>query len=182
MRWPWLAVGIALAVVGAILLYVPVLPQGSETAMYSTSNGNPQYSYFRSNLTGISLSGTIVVDVSWTSNTTTPVQVIAAACTAACDGDFQHLRDVTNETGTRGSFVLDQPNGGSIVMGVFSTASGKDASVTFRITSSLATAASVLVVAGPAVAIAGVLAKRRPRSLAPAPASGLPSGGADPDQ
>ncbi len=179
MRWSWVAVGVALAVVGVLLLYVPVVPQRSETATYSTSSEGVQYGYYRANVSGYSLSGTVVVDVSWTSNTSTSVQVIAAACTAACGGDYQHLSDVTNETGTQGRFVLDQPNGGSIVMGVLSTATGKDASVTFKITTAFATAGSVLVVAGPVLVIVGAVVRRRPARAAPTTPEPSPIDGSD---
>jgi len=166
MRWSWVAVGVVVVLLGAILLYVAIVPQGSETATYSTTGGGAQYSYYRANVTGYSLSGTIVVSVSWSSNTSTPVQVIAAACSASCGGSYQQLSDVTNESGTTGSFVLDQPNGGSIVMGILSSEGGKSASVTFKVTTAAATAATALVVIGIVLIVVGAVLRRKP---SPAP-------------
>jgi hypothetical protein len=185
MRWSWVAVGVVIALLGAVLLFVPVVPQGSETATYASTSGGVQYSYYRANVSGYSLSGTIVVAVSWTSNTSTAVQVIAAACSASCGENYQQLSDVTNETGTKGTFVLDQPNGGSIVMGILSTESGKSASVTFKVTTALATVATALVVIGLVLVIAGAVLRRKPGPPAPAtipsaPRDDLEPGAVDP--
>jgi hypothetical protein len=162
MRWSWVLVGVAAIVIGAALLFVAVVPQGEQTVTYSTSNSTT-LPYYEASITGYSLTGTIVILVSWTAAQSADVQVVAAACSAACNGDINRYSDLTNQTGTSGSFTLDQPNGGSIIFGILSTANGSDASVTFKVTTALSTVGSALVVVGVILVVVGVVLRSGPR-------------------
>jgi len=161
MRWTWLVVGLGLAVVGLVLVVVPVVPQGSETVTYATVNGQAHFTYYRVAESGLSLSGVNVVAVSWTSASSVDVEVVAAACSASCNGNFSQLSDVTDQRGTSGQFTLDQPNGGSIVMGILSTANGTNASVSFRLVTTLSTVGSACIVLGGMLAIVGLILRGR---------------------
>jgi len=175
-----MAVGLVAIVIGLVLVLVPLVGQGSQTVVYSTSN-TKTLPYYEAAVSGFSLTGTIPIAVSWTANTSAPVQVVAAACTASCNGNIDDLSDLTNQTGTSGSFTLDQPNGGSIIFGILTTTGGNDASVTFKVTSALSTVGTALVVVGVLLLVIG-LVLRSPRSEAPdAPEAAAPLPSADMD-
>lgn len=180
MRWPWLVLGVALVVIGLVLVVVPVVPQGSGTVSYGVTNGGAHLSYYRVAESGLSLSGVIVVSVAWTAAGSSAVEIIAAACSSTCGGNFSQLSDVTVQTGKSGAFALDQPIGGSIAMGILSTENGSNASVTFRLVTTLSTVGSAMVVFGGALAIFGGVSRRKrasgSREDAPAPDGTLTEG------
>ncbi len=149
MRTAWLAVGAAAALVGAVLLFVPVVPQADQQV--ATDSATP---FYEASYAGFSLTGSIVVSVSWTVGVGIPVQVAAAACRGTCSS-VPHAASVTYQDGTSGAFTLDQPNGGSVIMGVLSNGSPAE-TVTFRITTALSPVASVVLLAGAAVVALGL--------------------------
>lgn len=170
MRIGFVIVGAIVAVVGVALLYVPVFPQSAQTV--TAKPGVP--SYYVGNVSQDSLTGKIPVSISWTATTT--VTVIGGACTSHCT-NFSDLSDITLETGMSGSFMVDQPVGGSIFLGAnTSTSSG---SVTFKATIALTTAGSLLVILGLLILVAGALLRRTKASPAiatvPAPGAAAPA-------
>jgi hypothetical protein len=157
MRAGWIVVGVVLLLVGAVLLFVPVIPQTNEVV--SSSADIP---FYAASVSGYSLTGSVPVAVTWTSSASTTVA--AAVCSGSCTNTSQ-ISGVTYQTGTSGSFTLNQPNGGSIVMGEESSGNGT-VSVTFKITSALSTVGSLLVVVGIIALLVGIVAGRKPK---PAP-------------
>jgi len=147
-------VGIVLLIVGAALLFEPVVPQANETI--SSKSSLP---YVAESVSGYSLTGSIVVHVSWTAPST--VTVLAGACTASCNG-ASDVSSLTTQSGTSGSFTLNQPNGGEFLIGAIngtftSGSAGSPANATFTISTALATVGTLLIVVGIIVFIAGVV-------------------------
>lgn len=164
MRIGWVIVGVVLVILGAVLLFVPVVPQASETV--SSSSDTP---YYVGQVSGFSLTGTIAVSVTWSAPSS--VSIVAGACTSACangSASNSSVTDLTLQSGTSGSFTLNQPNGGYIVMGVVSS-NQAPTNATFTITTALATVGTVLVPVGVLVLIVGVIRKKK--TAAPAPAT-----------
>jgi uncharacterized membrane protein len=185
LRIGLVAVGVVLAVLGVALTFVPIEPQPSATV--STSSGTP---YYLGQVAGFSLSGRIPVAVSWSA--TGVVAVAAATCTSPCSNNSP-VTDVTFGSGTGGSFTLNQPDGGYILLDAAPTSDNESANVTFHLTVALTTIGSILVVVGILVLILGVVlrgaAARPPAqsttpgatgSASDAPSDGRAGGGARP--
>ncbi|MCI4338975.1 MAG: hypothetical protein L3J68_01405 [Thermoplasmata archaeon] len=160
MRAGLVVVGIVLAIIGAALLFVPVLPQSNETATSSSSTP-----YYAGSVSGFSLTGSIVVAVSWSTGGNTSVNVIAATCGGSCD-NASDVSGITSQNGTSGSFTLSQPNGGSIVMGVIYSGE-TPVTVTFKITTTLSTVGTLLIVLGIILLILGVVLGRKSKAATP---------------
>ncbi|HXW66611.1 MAG TPA: hypothetical protein VEL82_01835 [Thermoplasmata archaeon] len=171
MRGGLVVLGIILAVLGAALLFVPLLPQSNETVTSTSSTP-----FYEGSVSGYSLTGSIPVAVSWSTNGSVAVEV--AAATASCSGtncaNVSGVSGVTFQNGTSGSFMLDQPNGGTVVMGVIYSGSSAVV-VTFKITTALATVGTVLLIVGIVVLILGVVLRGKPK---PAPAAMPPASAA----
>ncbi len=169
MRIGILVVGIVLIVVGAVLLFVPVGVQSSTTIDNNSSTPEAVQS-----VSGFSLTGSIPIAVSWSS----PVAVTigAVACTGTCSNVSQ-LSGITIQTGTSGSFTLNQPNGGSIGFVVVpATGGAPSTNVTFKFTPALTTVGSILIILGIILLILGVVLKRK-QPAAPAAAPSYPAAG-----
>lgn len=163
MRLGLVIVGIVLAILGGVLLFVPIVPQTSQTVQ-SSSDTPP---YFLGSISGYSLTGTIAVSVTWTATST--VDVVAGACTSPCANasSTAGVTDITSQTGTSGSFTLNQPNGGYILMGIFDSSGQAAANATFKITTALSTVGTVLLPVGIILLIVGVVVRKK-GSKAPA--------------
>lgn len=160
MRVGLIVVGIVLLVVGAVLLFVPVVPQ-TETA--NSASDTP---YYAASVSGFSLTGSIAVSVSWSTNGTVPVNVLAASASGNCSS-ASSISGIVSENGTSGSFTLSQPNGGCIVMGVLY--GGSPVTVTFKITTALSTVGTILIPVGVILLILGAVLGRSPKSAAVPP-------------
>jgi len=169
MRGGLVAVGIILAVLGAALLFVPLLPESNQTV--NSSSDTP---YYVGSVDGFSLTGSIPVAVSWSVTGSTAVEVAAATCSGSCS-NVSEVSGITYENGTSGSFTLSQPNGGSVIMGViYDGAPG--VTVTFKITVGLATEGTALLLIGILVLIVGVVARGPAKAAAtPTPPSNPPA-------
>jgi uncharacterized membrane protein len=162
MRIGLVIVGVILLIVGAVLLFVPVVPQSNETV--SSSSSTP---YYEASVSGYSISGSIPISVTWTSSGPA-VEVAAGACSSGCTNPSQ-VSSLTFQNGTSGSFTLNQPNGGSIVMGeIYSGSSAVN--VTFKITTALSTVGTILVPVGILILIVGAVLKGKGAKMAAAPA------------
>ncbi|MCI4327187.1 MAG: hypothetical protein L3K16_06100 [Thermoplasmata archaeon] len=155
MRPVIVVVGIVLLIVGAVLMVEPVVPQSNQTI-----SSNSALPYVVESVSGYSLTQTIAVHISWTAPAT--VTVVGGACTASCNSSSS-ASDLTIQSGTSGSFTLNQPNGGEILFGAingstFSQGSGA-ANATFMVTTAFATVGTLLVVVGILLVIAGLVMK-----------------------
>jgi hypothetical protein len=173
-------VGIVLAVIGAVLLFVPVVPQGSDSVPSSGTN----LPFLTVSVLGFSITGSIPVAVTWTA--TARVTVVAATCSAKCTANFSTISGIVLQSGTSGSFTLNQPNGGEMRFGAVSSsspfvgalnASGSPFTVTFTLTTALSTVGTVLVVIGSIVLILGAVVKstKAKMAAAAAPMSYMPA-------
>jgi uncharacterized membrane protein len=164
MRAGVVVVGIVLVVIGAVLMFVPVVGQGSQKVDSSSSTPYDVFS-----VSGFSLTGSIPVSVAWTS--TAAVTIVAAACSASCNtGDVSGISGLTEQTGTSGSFTLNQPDGGEVLVGVVSSGSGSPATATFSITTALTTVGSILLVLGIVILIVGVVLRSKSKAASMPPA------------
>jgi uncharacterized membrane protein len=159
MRLGLVIVGVVLAIIGAALLFVPVVPQSNQTI--STASSPPLAIL---SVSGFSLTGSIPVAVSWTANSS--VTVFAAACSATCS-NVSMVSGTTVQTGTSGSFSLSQPNGGEVALGAIK-ASGPPSTVTFKLTTALSTVGTVLLIIGIVVLIVGVVLRSGKAKMATA--------------
>lgn len=149
VRPKWVAAGGVILVVGTVLLLVPVTPQPTETVR----------SQYVGSVSGFSLIGKIAVFVTWTS--AGAVQIGAAACPSTCTLSDYGRSGAVRQYGTSGSFSLNQPDGGSIIMGNVGPTpqivglSGPN--ITFHITTAPTTVGTGAVVVGGAVLILGLV-------------------------
>ena len=164
MRKGILIVGVVLAVIGAVLLFIPVTPQASQSI---DSNSATPFTLFQ--VSGFSITGSIAVSVSWTANTT--VTMAAVTCSAACaGGNASSIAGLALQSGTSGSFTLGQPNGGYVLVGIFSSGSGSPpAHATLNVTTAQSTVGSIVLILGIVLLIVGVVLKSKSK-MAPAPA------------
>lgn len=165
MRGGVVVLGIVLIVIGAVLLFVPVAGQGSQKVDSGSSTPFEVIS-----VSGFSITGSIPVSISWTSDG--PAEVVAAACTASCDtsGGVSALTGVVLQTGTSGSFTINQPNGGELAYGVVSTGGGSSVNATFTLTTALTTVGSALLIVGIVVLIIGAVLRSKSKMAALPPA------------
>jgi len=174
MRIGIVIVGVVVAIIGVALLFVPVIPQSNQSV--KTAGITPSNVVL--NVSGFSWTGSIPVSISWTSNTL--VTVLAATCFNCLSENVSSITGVTIQTGTSGSFTLNQPDGGSIYVGAVSP-TGTPATVTFKITTALTTVGSALLVVGIVLLIVGVILKSRKAKTAAATAP-MPSMMSSPPQ
>ena len=161
MRIGIVIVGVVLAIIGAALLFVPVIPQSNQSI--KTVSDIPSNAVL--NVSGFSLTGSIPVSVSWTSNNS--VTVLAATCFNCLSENVSSIAGVTIQRGTSGSFTLNQPDGGSIYVGAVSPTE-TPSTVTFKITTALTTVGSALLIVGIVLLLVGVVLKSRKAKTAAA--------------
>ena len=166
MRLGILVAGIVLVIIGAALTFVPVVPQGSQTV-----RSNSTAPYYAGSISGFSLTGSIPVSVSWTASSDVEIVAVAASCDGAGCSNATQISGATLQSGTSGSFTLDQPDGGSIIMGVVSTPGGSSANATFKITTAVTTVGAILAIVGIILVIVGAVVRkgRKATTVAPAP-------------
>jgi hypothetical protein len=158
MRRAWVVLGIALLVLGAALLVVPIVPQASHKVKVAA---DPGWYQFLENVSGFSITGAIAVSVSWTSSAV--VDVDAAACSGYCDNVSQVAGFMqTQTTVTSGSFYLGQPNGGSIFLAWEKQWSpSASVNITFSIWTDLTIVGPILLTPGAIVLILGVVLRSK---------------------
>lgn len=160
MRIGIVVAGVVVIVIGAVLLFVPVVNQGTQTVTVTAPE------VFQ--VSGFSITGGIPVSISWTSSVS--VEVLAAACSSSCNtGSINSLSGLVLQSGTSGSFTLNQPNGGEVVLGVVTTG-GTSGSATFTIKTALTTVGSILLILGIIILIVGAVLRSRPKATAMPPA------------
>jgi len=158
MRGGWVAFGIVLAIIGAVLLFVPVTTQATQ----AVSDTNP----YAANVTGFSITGTVAFTLTWTSSSV--VELTAASCASV---DFSAGNPCQGETllgtqnGTSGSMSFNLKPGAALLIGTPNSPGGS-ADITLK--SSLSTVGSILLVFGGLVFLVGLVLKKKARP-APAP-------------
>ncbi|HYK93612.1 MAG TPA: hypothetical protein VEY07_06180 [Thermoplasmata archaeon] len=172
MRAGIVVVGIVLAIIGAVLLFVPVSSQAAQKI--DESGAAVQVG-------GFSITGSIPVAVSWTS--TEPVTFYAAACSGSCaTGSIASLSGVTIQVGTSGTFTINQPSGGQIAFGFIpQNVSSTSATATVNMTTALTTVGSIVLIVGILILIVGLVLRSKSKASAmPPPQPATP--GSDPNQ
>jgi len=171
----WAALGVVILLVGVALLYVPVVPQFTSTQTVSLQSQNRGWYFLLENVSGYSITGVVPVLVSFTSSALVDVEF--ATCTDVCH-NFTQLQQGqrvagTNQIGilvgvTGGSISLNQPNGGSIwVAWGQQTTTPTSVNITYSVTTGLTVAGPLLLTAGSAVLVSGILLLMRQRTLTP---------------
>ncbi|MCI4324745.1 MAG: hypothetical protein L3K00_02510 [Thermoplasmata archaeon] len=156
MRMAIVVVGIVLLVIGAVLMFVPVVDQGSQTVSSTSAVPGEVVS-----VSGFSLTGSIPVTITWTADSS--VEVAAATCSGSCENaNVSQVSGVTLQTGTSGTINLNQPDGGEVGVFVVS-ASGHAANATFDIKTALTSVGSILIVLGIVLLIVGIVLKAKPK-------------------
>lgn len=179
MRAGIVVVGVVLLVIGAVLLYVPLAPQPAQTMTQSSSSASP-YAF---QVSGFSITGSMPVSISWTSNTS--VILAAVACSGTCSGNISSVSGVVLQTGTSGSFTLSVPDGGTVAI-VAESSTGGPSTTTVNVTTAETSIGSILLIVGILLLIVGLVLKRKsakPMGASPAmPASDSQSPMAPPGQ
>lgn len=159
MRAGLVVVGVVVLIVGAALLFVPILPQANATVTYERAG-------YEANITGFSLTGSIAGTLAWNANQT--VEFVFVSCpTGPCSSGASTIE---TQNGTSGSISFSVPSGGEV--GARIVAGPPGASATVKLTLSEPTWGSILVVAGVVILLAGLLLRRKP---SPAPVGASPS-------
>jgi uncharacterized membrane protein len=176
MRTGIVVVGVVLLVVGAVLLFVPITPQPSQKIASNSSTPVLLFS-----VSGFSVTGSIPISVSWSS--TGPVTVAAATCSGTCQNraNVSDVSGITLQSGTSGSFTLNQPNGGEVLIAAVNTGGGNATTTTFNVTTALSTVGTILLIVGILLLIVGVVvkAKSKPVPMQMAPPMDQSTGMAD---
>ncbi len=172
MRRGIVVAGIVLLIIGFVLTFVPVVPQTSET-VYSDSYA-PDY---HAHITEYSLTGNIAVAVSWTANASVVILAAALSCQGSgCPNEsITQVSGLINQSGTSGSFTLQQPSGGSFIMGIWSTAGNVSASATFKLTTAITEIGALFVIIGVLLLIVGLVLRRKVKAPAATPGPGATS-------
>jgi hypothetical protein len=166
MRIVLVIAGIVVLLVGALIQFVPLAPQPVNPI--STYGGTPFETF---SVGGFSITGSITVSISWTASS--PVTFIAAVCPSGChSANVSSLSDITTQSGKSGSLTLSQPNGGEIILVALSNTS---TGVNPTVITVWATEAAVVLFAGVAVVIAGVVWRSPRRAVPTAGAAVSPS-------
>jgi uncharacterized membrane protein len=157
VRIIWVVLGVVLLIVGVVLLFVPVMPQTSQSLTAGTSQTSSDV--YLGQVSGWSLTGNIPVAISW--NSSADVIVGYATQSGACPS-YLNVSNlvVSTQNGTSGSFTVNQPNGGCIVL----AAAGYGSVVTFKITTSLTLIGTILVFVGIIVMIVGIVLRGKPKA------------------
>jgi hypothetical protein len=162
MRAGIVVVGIVFGVLGALLLFEPIVPLQSQTV----TSTNPD---IFSVAAVVSPTGNVELTVTWSSTmpttfavyTCTSVTLPASNVSTACRGAVT----IGTETGTSGTFHFPVKLGSSVIAGIFAQKPGT-ASVT--VTGSSPLLATFLLVLGGVVVVVGVILKRK-GATAPVP-------------
>jgi hypothetical protein len=171
MRGGIVVAGIIVLAIGLVLVFVPLAPQGS-----SKVNSSSTQPFEVLSVSGFSLTGSIPVSVSWSSEAI--VLVAGASCSSSCEtGSIQSLGGVAIQTGTSGSFTLNQPDGGEIVLEAIPVSgnSSSGATTTFNVTTAMTTVGSAVAIVGIVIVLVGIVL--RSKRKAPAPTAPMPPAG-----
>jgi hypothetical protein len=145
---------------GAILFFVPVVPQASHTRTLEFPPGDSDY-FLKENISGFSLTGTIPVIISWSSNGS--IDVVASACPHYCSNQSQLPSNsiVYESLVTSGSVYLSVPNGGAIFVAWYQqTDQPPSTALTYTVWTGLTPAGPILLISGSAVVVLGVTFRR----------------------
>lgn len=159
MRFLLVVIGVAVMVIGAVLLVIPTIPQPSVNI--SAASNTSGYQAFSTNAFSLTYQQPISGD--WTSNTSVLFEVFV--CSSGCSTPNASVVASVVQTGTSGSFALDVPEG-AIVQFTMIGASGTAAHGTVDFSTALTLPGSIALLAGVALIILGFFL-RAPRKMAP---------------
>jgi uncharacterized membrane protein len=168
MRLAIVIVGVILLIIGAVLLFVPLVPQQS-TDLSATSPGAEL------NVSGFSIVGSVYFSMSWTSSAA--VDFFAGVCSGgvSSSGNCSSIgATMTWLNSTSGTWSFTAKPGDSIGFGMVSSillGGSSNATANVKITASLATVGSILLIVGIILLIVGLVLKKK---VPPAPPSMMP--------
>jgi len=156
VRLAIVVLGVVLAVVGAGLLLAPVSPRPDQTVREGLS--------IAFSVQGFSLTGSIPVAVSWASTLNATITVYGLACSTTCTSNNVQGQ-FASQTGKSGSFLLDQPIGGTVLIYEV-TKVGQLGNVTVKTATALPTEGSILVIVGIVVLTVGMVLRPKKQAMA----------------
>lgn len=170
MRFLLVVIGVAVMVIGAVLLVIPTIPQPSVNIAAGTNSGGSQ----AFTTSAFSLTYQQPISGSWTSNTSVLFEVIV--CSAGCSTANATVAASVIQTGTSGSFAIVVPEGGIVQFSMIG-ATGTAAHGTVTFSTALTLPGSIALLAGIAVIVLGFFlpSKRSPKPGARAPPRPRPS-------
>ena len=154
-----------MAILGAILTFVPTVPQSTQPLHTDRS-----LLFYGSMAGGVSVTGGIPTTVSWSA--TESVQVFAytepgPGCSFGNSGNASDTNSSetlvpgsVSDSGTSGTLTIDQPVGGCIVPGVNLPSGGAPVNLTFTVTTALTTLGMILLIPGIALLLTGVFLRK----------------------
>ena len=158
MRLGLVVVGVVLVVLGAVLLFVPVIPMQSQTV---TSNSPDAF-----NITTIfSPTGTVQLSLSWSSSAS--VQFLVLTCSGINIGGSNFssicrgLSIIGFENGTSGSYNFGAKVGSTVLAGI---ASRGPSSATVNVSGSSPVLATLLLVLGIVLLLAGLVLRKKAKA------------------
>jgi len=164
MRSRLLLVGVVVTTLGAILSFVPLAPQPTWSLRTDSS-----VAFYSNHAGGFSVTGGIPTTVSWSASES--VQIVAYTepgpeCTMsgysspAGSGYSVPGGISASDSGTSGSFTVEQPENGCVVLAVNLPADSGPVNVTYHVTTAETTFGTLLLVPGIVLVIAGIVLRK----------------------
>lgn len=161
MRFLLVVIGVAVMVIGAVLLVIPTIPQPSvNIAAGTNSSGSQAFT-----TSAFSLTYQQPISGSWTSNTSVLFEVIV--CSAGCSTANATVAASVVQTGTSGSFTVVVPEGGIVQFSMIG-ASGTAAHGTVTFSTALTLPGSIALLAGVALIVLGFFLPNQRKARPPA--------------
>lgn len=164
MRFLLVVIGVAVMVIGAVLLVIPTVAQPSVNLSAASTNRGLEAGWHNYTASDLSVIGQLPISGSWTSNASVLFEV--NVCTAGCGGKNATVATSVVQTGTSGSFSIDVPQGGIVSFSMNGT-SGTAAHGTVNFSTALTLPGSITLIVGIAVIVLGFFL-HPPRKAAPA--------------
>jgi uncharacterized membrane protein len=166
MRIGLVIVGVVLVVLGAVLLFVPVLPMQSQ----AVSSSSPDVFNIT---TAFSPTGNVQLALTWSASSSVEFLVLTCTGINVNGGSFssicQGLSVIGFQNGTSGSYNFAAKDGSTVLAGIASRSSSTG---TVNVSGSSPVLATILLVVGLILLVVGVILKKKvkaPKS-SPAPA------------
>lgn len=170
MRFLLVVIGVAVMVIGAVLLVIPTIPQPAVSISAKSNSSGSQA--FTTN--AFSLTYQQPISGTWTSNTSVLFEVIV--CSAGCSTPNATVAASVVQTGTSGSFSFVVPQGGIVQFSMIG-ATGTAAHGTVNFSTALTLPGSIALLVGIVLIVLGFFlrAKRPPAPAARPPPRPRPS-------
>jgi len=161
MRIGFVVLGVVLTLLGAVLMFIPLVTVSSQNI-----SSNELYT---ANVTGYSITGTVAGTLTWSTNasTTFTFRTCSVAATPTLNGyTCPGTQTNSSESGTSGTFTFSARSGGEIVA-YFDAGTGTTGSVSVKLAQE--TIGLIVLVLGVLLLLLGLVLKRPGKPVPPAP-------------